>query len=1611
MKAARVMTACPRIMWAAPMAFGALLLTTIFFCNSRPAVASYEGSIERPPIASIPDRVTGTQGADKAARLIGEEFEAAGLQDVDVHEYILPIPVDEGSEISLRGDGQSVTLFPLFPNLVTTSTTPPGGVEGPLIYAGEGRLADFNGKGVEGAVVLIDAGAGSNWTNVPMLGGKGAIFIGDPGSRLRLEDAIDPTPLTFPRFWMDAKQAQQLYPQAFDSRSETVPLRVQIRSKVTWRNRIGRNVYGLLPGVNPHHENELVIVDAFYDATPLVLGRTPGADEAASAEALLSIMQHLVKKPPGRSVLFLATSGHAQALHGMREFVWAVITKPKQFHNDKKRLVKKIQEMKNLLKAIRSGKISFNQQDALGQSYRTYMGQAIKNRADDLSNQIRHLRMVSGNAPNDERLRSLLEQHQILRRISLVVGSRPISDESRAALSRIEKEVEVSLESMLEEARLQLKALESTLRLKEKLKSYKIKAVLSLHLSSGSRGLGAFSHGWFYNRRDTAADREAFTSLSNLLDKLIQKIDGKQAALVNALQPAARRNWRSYLGGEPFFNSEVAVLGGLLGVTFATTDDVRLRWGTPSDGISSVRYDYLEPQVRLLKVILPRIIDADSRVFKSKPRKAFSVLEGTAKFIRAGELFPDRPGRGAIVTASHGKPIMKTAVDWEGEFKIKGVASKKVVYEKVLIELFGLNEEDGRIHWAVIKERTGKSNYRVKVKKRRQRISLILFPTRASTSFSALSPRDFSYLRKMHLLDARRESRPLRNWYSRVDTLRSTYITTYLEEGTPYKVILSDNFLSKKLLLLNGSPEHPEGDGFIIDKFPTIPFTPYQVASDMWKLGQLRLRNLEEKGIKNPRVEKLHTEAGRKLERSRYLLAQRIYSGFIEAARSAWAFEIQVYNELMRIQQDVLVGVLFYIALFFPFAYCIERLLFGFSDIRKRIIAFVCILLATIWIVKSVHPAFEMTYSPAMVILAFFVMTLSLIVSLIIFIRMEDEVADLHRQALHIKVSEVKKSKAFAAAFSLGVSNLKRHKARTALTCLTLVILTFTIMSFTNIKTLKKNWKVEVSSEAPYKGMLVRSFLWNPFPEKSFQDIGNALGEKGRVFARAWLGQGNLNWIVRVDIHNPRNGGTFTAEGLLGMEAADAAASHLEKIVQKGQWFGGNTPHSLLLPRTAAEKLGIDANNLPGATVSILGTEFRVAGIFDGSELDALFDLDGEPLTPVVYPVQRKEELTPVEVEAMQEGEDIGYVRGRYQHVPGSKTVIMPFSTLLGLGGQIRSVVFHPHRSDMLDAMSDYLLDRFSLPLFIGSEQGSQLVYASDSMRYLGAPNVLIPLLISALIVLNTMIGAVFGRRREIAVYTSVGLAPNHIGFLFVTEALALGIISVTAGYLLAQGIAGFLTNMGMLGGITLNYSSKAGVASMVLVLSTAVLSTLYPARMASQIAIQDVSARTELPPPTGDRIHILMPFIMHQWEWVGLAGYLEDFFLSRKDLSHGVFSVEDARFVSLCQFPCGTGCNREACFQLLGRVWLAPFDFGVKQNVTVVLCPSKTESGFLEVKIDLERLSGEKQTWIRTNQVFLYMIRKHLLIWRSVDDEAKREYANRVTAALADAKRFGVKC
>ena len=69
-------------------------------------------------------------------------------------------------------------------------------------------------------------------------------------------------------------------------------------------------------------------------------------------------------------------------------------------------------------------------------------------------------------------------------------------------------------------------------------------------------------------------------------------------------------------------------------------------------------------------------------------------------------------------------------------------------------------------------------------------------------------------------------------------------------------------------------------------------------------------------------------------------------------------------------------------------------------------------------------------------------------------------------------------------------------------------------------------------------------------------------------------------------------------------------------------------------------------------------------------------------------------------------------------------------------------------------------MNSIALDFFVGRDKDTYLYSSIGMTSFSGMGNLFVPILIAALIVLNTMLGAVYERVREISIYSSVGLAP-----------------------------------------------------------------------------------------------------------------------------------------------------------------------------------------------------------------------------------------------------------
>ncbi|MCG6894244.1 MAG: peptide ABC transporter permease [Desulfobacteraceae bacterium] len=1610
----------PSLVW-----FPVVLLLASIFLSFEPAAADGQTSTADEQSAftealrtlgASEDRSFGSPGAAGAAAYIREQFEALGFDTVESQRFAEPALRHRASSLIFSDTGVSVRIHPLFGNAIAPEAIAPPGLSGPVYYVGDGRTDRFNGKPLDGSILLMEMDSGKRWQQAANLGAKAVIYVDrGPSVKAFFQEKVELTPLKFPRFWISLEEARRWFGSFETVGSRPVYDGVRLVSDIRWKETTAENVYVLVPGTDPELSERLIIVEAFYDSSASVFGLSPGADEACSAASLLSLARYLKSHPPARSVLLLATAGHSQALAGMRQAMWALKVRTRDLRDLGKALEARQEQSERILAGLEGTDFSrqpvrLPEDPELRELLRAALEDQIKTEADALSRRLMRLRLSGEVERQRQTVQKLADERLLLRRMGWRSDFQDLTEAERKRYALLVSPTRQRHRDIVEDARNQLERIQTAKRFRSRVRLMELDAVISLHLSSHGNGFGAFHQGWLYTLKSSVNRVAAYSLMDDVLRKEAERVkseEGLPPLFHDTLRPSRKRSWESYFADHPHLGGEVSALAGFHGITFATTDDARLFWGTPYDRLSRVDLDQAFAQSRFVTRLVHRLSLAPQLHGDIYPRDGFSAVDGRANFLRHGELFPDQPAPGSMILAYQDRTRFLSMVDSMGAFHLRGVADKKHVLHKVIIEGYRFDPDTGDAVWAIDKKQTGINAYRVKMNRNFMETDLVMFGCRRTTIFNLLEPRNLHYMPKIRLLDGRREATPLRYWWSRTDTWSSTIASIFLEPGTPLKMTLSDTVLRNKLILTNATEEYPNGVGYRIDEWPTINPTEYRVARDMWMLIRPRVENLEHHGIHNEQIRNLQKEGTRALDAAERALAKRRYDVFLENARKSWALATRVYEHVEKTQKDVLFGVLFYIALFVPFAFCLERFLFSYASIYKRIIAFCVILVATIAVVYQVHPAFELAYSPMVVVLAFFIMGLSLIVTLIIFFRFETEMTHLQRRAGGMETGEISRWKAFSASFFLGVSNLRRRRVRTVLTCLTLLILTFTIMSFTSVKSVQLHNRLALKEDASYQGLLLKRANWEDLPPESMGIVRNAFEKQGTAVPRVWLEEMDRTRTPTISIQRGDLG--FEARGMIGFSEWEPEVTGLDRFLVGGRWFRDTDRRVVILSDRAAENLGVSPNRPGEAEVRIWGIPFRVIGVFAGDRLMGWADLDGEPITPVTFPNEATIALTEVEVDAMESGEDIQVFQSRYQHTPGDLTVFIPYRTLLAVGGSIKSFAVLPRKGYEIRQMAADLTERFGLILFAGEPKGTFLYHAGDTMQYSGLPNVVIPVLISILIVLNTMISSVYERKNEIAIYTSVGLAPSHVSFLFIAEAMAFAVISVVLGYLAAQVSAQLFSGTALWSGITVNYSSLAGVGAMVLVILVVLVSAIYPSRVAAEIAIPDVNRSWKMPEPQQSVIEVSLPFLMKYREQWSAGGFLLSHFEGHQDISHGLFSA-GAPAVGLTpppianpelpapEVPARPPEEDLAHLHIRVQVWMAPFDFGITQMVDLRFRYAE-EPGFLAIDVRIERMAGEVNAWGRVNKAFINRLRKQMLMWRSLSTSERLDYENRLEA------------
>ncbi len=263
-------------------------------------------------------RMAGTPGGDQARDYVEAQFKAIfGAGNVRREDFDVTIPMDRGAFVSGAGIG-TLPLRPLWPNLVRTSTLSARGVDGPLIYAGQGNLRAFRGKKVEGSIVLLDFNCGTQWLNAPRLGAKAVIFV-EPTQTMRgeAESKFIGIPVAIPRFWVSRGAAAALQTAALTKPN----FRVHLQCNNPWETHKASNLVGTIPGSDPTLGKQIVVIESYYDSMSVVPSLAPGAESACGIAGLLELARLYKAHPPRRTVEFLACGAHFLGIQGFFNYI------------------------------------------------------------------------------------------------------------------------------------------------------------------------------------------------------------------------------------------------------------------------------------------------------------------------------------------------------------------------------------------------------------------------------------------------------------------------------------------------------------------------------------------------------------------------------------------------------------------------------------------------------------------------------------------------------------------------------------------------------------------------------------------------------------------------------------------------------------------------------------------------------------------------------------------------------------------------------------------------------------------------------------------------------------------------------------------------------------------------------------------------------------------------------------------------------------------------------------------------------------------------------------------------------------------------------------------
>jgi len=1554
-------------------------------------------------------RLSGTEEYRDAAEYVEGRLNAIGMDQIIVQEFTSAQTFIERCE-ARTADGTVLPLLPMRPNNIIPPVTPPEGITGEAIYVGKGTYADLEGRDVNGKIAIVDFNCEVNWLRVFRLGAKAIIFVRN-GEELKAGNYhYTVAKANLPRYFYDGPVEELLRGK-----------RLTIQCEQVWKRVVGRSVMGFLKGTNPVfflEKPEVIILSADMDSFGEVPRLSQGARAAANCAGLLAMAANFKTNRPARDLLFVFFDGECRGYTGAKQFYIALEDTVNNQRIEDRR--ESWENEKNFLSQTETLINRDNPFDVKSGSVRREFEHRLHELAKEHSEklkqqliQLRDERFAIARLPDEEQAAKSNRVAQINEEIERKLQLKSQWNELRRdfdretidpgrmvyytnVLHRLRTDIGKRVKELEEEDRF----LTSGYAIKELLNPRQIIFHASLLLDDTTKRWSIMLGG--ETDMHAAEDKTGlYSKILRVFKATYQTLNSGKSSLKN-FEPASvdgTLDESRILWAAPLLvrGCEVAGRYGYFNLTFGTCHGTIEHEGTPDDTLKHLDLDIIEENTREINRMLGVIGSSADMSLRDVISERFSQVipsmnkagRTTGPVVmgrRPGSSLPSKPMADVLFQLFHRLPFERFYLNF----------NKAYGFDQFIVMMTDQNGAYGPCSWYSSWPKVGMGfaagfDERGIVNKVTDRASQGTFNERMDMfnckPIMAMIPPLFLQ-KDVVFLNARGNSKlPASESYSGT---KDGVVYCYFEQ----KINRLKAFDTASMVVLNNAPklvegiEQPEyGIGLSVDKGNWLGLkTAEQSGWDLWRLNEQRLSIMRERNIINSSLEELHSRVKDLLDTA----SDTEHPLKREAlAASAFMTAAPVYKTILSTLDDLVKAALILLALCIPFAFALERLLIGSTIIYKQAAWFVGFFILTFIILYLSHPAFAIAKTPIIVFLGFAVVTLSALVIIIMMQRFETELKALQGMKTSVHTVDVSRFSTMIAAMTMGMSTMRRRPLRTTLTAVTIILLTFTILCFASFDTQTGIVRMLVAPTPTYTGVLLHKSDWRAYNPEFFDVIEGRWAEETTVCPRYWICPFRRDFpdfvVAREDGTHP-----FRMKGILGI-------SPEELLYRKdlSDLLGVNDPaefsNCVFFTEAVAKEIGVS----PGDTALIKGLSLTVGPLISATRLGSQNDMDGNTILPVDFVEMKTEErVTMLEQEEKEPSGDLLEEQKSWTRLASDSVVILSDTNARKIGARLHAALIYTDDVIGAESVAEDITRMLNKTAVIATlKDGTYRLVHTTVVAASGVADLLFPLILGGLVVFGTMLSSVADREKEIYTFSALGLAPPHVASLFFAEALVYSVLGGLGGYLIAQMTMKLLEIGANYGWVTvpeMNYSSINAIVTILIVMATVLISSIYPAIKASRSANPGLMRSWKIPDPEGDLLRMIFPFTVSEYDLTGVVSFLKEHFDNFCDTGIGSFMAKNAEVIA----------RGDGSVGVTALIALAPFDLGVTQDFDLESIASEIQ-GIDEIVLTLTRRSGQPKDWIRLNKVLLNDLRKQFLLWRSLPQETMEIYRARTLSTM----------